>query len=73
MTVLRVENLSISYKVKKDWLRAVRDFRIQIEPGQVYGLVGESGSGKSTAASGILRYLGANGRTEPGSPRLGTR
>jgi peptide/nickel transport system ATP-binding protein len=67
MTVLRVENLSISYKVKNDWLRAVRDFRIQIEPGQIYGLVGESGSGKSTAASGIMRYLGANGRTEPGS------
>jgi peptide/nickel transport system ATP-binding protein len=67
MTVLRVENLSISYKVKRDWLRAVRDFHIQIEPGQVYGLVGESGSGKSTVASGIMRYLGANGRTEPSS------
>ncbi len=65
--VLHVENLSISYRVGKQWIQAVRDFQVEVCPGQIYGVVGESGSGKSTAATGIMRYLAANGRTEPGS------
>ncbi|NLX11060.1 MAG: ABC transporter ATP-binding protein [Chloroflexi bacterium] len=63
-TVLQVENLSISYKVNGGWIRAVRGFQVEVRAGQIYGIVGESGSGKSTAASGVLRYLAANGRTE---------
>lgn len=66
MAVLDVHNLSISYKVNNRWIAAVRDFRLTLEQGQIYGVVGESGSGKTTAASGIMRYLPPNGRTEPG-------
>ncbi|MCZ7544968.1 MAG: dipeptide ABC transporter ATP-binding protein [Anaerolineae bacterium] len=66
-TVLHVANLGISYRVGKQWIRAVREFQIEVKAGQIYGVVGESGSGKSTAATGIMRYLAANGRTEPGS------
>ncbi len=65
--VLNVENLTLSYKVDGKWMNAVRDFGIRIGPGEIYGLVGESGSGKTTVAEGILRYLDANGRTNPGS------
>ncbi len=65
--LLHVKNLSISYRVRDRWIRAVRDFEIEVQRGQVYGIVGESGSGKSTAILGIMRYLAANGRTEPGS------
>lgn len=65
--LLHVERLSISYQTRGRWLPAVRDFRIDIQPGQIYGLVGESGSGKTTAAGGILHYLPTNGRIEPGS------
>ncbi|HML24209.1 MAG TPA: ABC transporter ATP-binding protein [Aggregatilinea sp.] len=65
--VLHVDNLSISYKVGRRWIPAVRDFQLEVCPGQIYGVVGESGSGKSTAAAGIMRYLPANGRIEPGS------
>lgn len=43
------------------WLEAVRDFSLQIEPGQTYGLVGESGSGKSTLALTIMRHLAEEG------------
>ncbi len=65
--LLHVERLSISYQIAGQWIRAVHDFRIDIQPGQIDGLVGESGSGKTTAAGGILHYLPANGRIEPGS------
>ena len=66
-TVLRVENLSISYKVGRRWLRAVCEFQIEVRRGQIVGVVGESGSGKSTVATGIMQFLPANGRTEPDS------
>ena len=45
---------------------AVRDFRLQLHPGQICGLVGESGSGKSTVALALMRYLSGNGRVEAG-------
>jgi peptide/nickel transport system ATP-binding protein len=64
---LSVQNLCISYRINGQWLRAVRDFQIEVCPGQIVGLVGESGSGKSTAAAGIMGYLADNGRIEPGS------
>jgi len=41
--VLRVENLSISYRVEGRWLRAVQDVQLTVEAGQIVGLVGESG------------------------------
>jgi peptide/nickel transport system ATP-binding protein len=65
--VLCVEHLGISYKVGRKWLYAVRGFQVEVRPGQVYGIVGESGSGKSTVAAGVMRFLAANGRTDPGS------
>ena len=65
--VLSVRDLGISYRVNNRWIPAVRDFQMEVLPGEVYGIVGESGSGKSTVVQGIIRYLAANGQTEPGS------
>ncbi len=65
--VLCVDNLHISYQINHGWLRAVRDFCIEVQAGQIYGVVGESGSGKSTVATGIMQFLAANGRIEPGA------
>ncbi len=64
--VLQVEDLTVAYQQGADWLDAVRDFSMQIEPGQTYGLVGESGSGKTTIAMAIMRYLGEEGRVRKG-------
>ena len=64
--LLQVENLTISYRVNGDWIPAAREFRLRLQPGQIYGLVGESGSGKSTVALALMRYLSSNGRVEPG-------
>lgn len=44
MALLDVKNLSISF----GGLRAVDDFNIQIEQGQLYGLIGPNGAGKTT-------------------------
>ena len=45
---------------------ALRNFEIEVDPGQIVGLVGESGSGKSTVALAILRLLEYRGGTLDG-------
>ncbi len=64
--LLDVEGLTISYRVGKTWLPAVRDFRLQLGAGEIIGLVGESGCGKSTVALALMHYLAGNGRVESG-------
>ena len=64
--LLDVEDLTISYRVNNRWIAAVRDFRLQLQRGQIVGLVGESGSGKSTVALALMHYLSSNGRVEQG-------
>jgi peptide/nickel transport system ATP-binding protein len=64
---LDVRDLTVSYRQQDGRLAAVRDFAMQIAPGQTYGLVGESGSGKSTVALAIMRYLNEDGRVESGA------
>jgi len=44
MTVLDVKNLGISF----GGLRAVNDFNIEVEKGDLYGLIGPNGAGKTT-------------------------
>lgn len=44
MALLEVKNLSISF----GGLRAVDDFNLKIEKGQLYGLIGPNGAGKTT-------------------------
>ncbi len=63
---LRIKNLTVSYRQGKQWLEAVRDFSVEINSGQTYGLVGESGSGKSTVALAVMRHLSHNGRVKGG-------
>ena len=64
--LLHVDKLTISYRINRDWIPAVREFCLQLQPGQIYGLVGESGSGKSTVALALMHYLSSNGRVESG-------
>ena len=57
MSVLHVEDLSISYATREGPVPAVRGVSFDIERGQVLGLAGESGCGKSTIGLGMLRLL----------------
>jgi peptide/nickel transport system ATP-binding protein len=55
--VLRVENLSVDYRVGAGTFRAVTDVSFELEPGRVVGIVGETGCGKSTLGHAIPRLL----------------
>ena len=44
MALLEVKNLGISF----GGLRAVDNFSLKIEKGQLYGLIGPNGAGKTT-------------------------
>ena len=57
--VMKMENVTIAYpkRGRVPEFVAVRDFSLEIYPGEIVGLVGESGSGKTTvgrAAIGLL-------------------
>ncbi|MCI8608335.1 MAG: ABC transporter ATP-binding protein [Firmicutes bacterium] len=55
--LLRLNHLSIDYKVKDGYLSAVNDVNCVINKGEVFAIVGESGCGKSTVAHSIMNLL----------------
>lgn len=55
--LLRLEHLSIDYKVKGGFLSAVHDANLTISKGEIFAVVGESGCGKSTVAHSIMALL----------------
>jgi peptide/nickel transport system ATP-binding protein len=57
MSVLTVEDLSVTYRAATEPVPAVRNVSFTIERGEVLGLAGESGCGKSTIAHALLRLL----------------
>ena len=67
--VLDIENLSISFFLKKSFFRkeqgevkAVDDLSIKLMKGERLGIVGESGSGKTTLAKAVLGLLPFKGK-----------
>lgn len=65
--LLRVENLTISYRSASQSFAAVRHASFSIGAGEVLGILGESGSGKSTLALSLTRTLPVNARVESGA------
>ena len=55
MALLEVKSLGISF----GGLRAVDDFNLKIEKGQLYGLIGPNGAGKTTTLQTITGMLNA--------------
>ena len=55
--LLRLEHLSVDYKVKGGYLSAVNDVNMVIHKGEILAVVGESGCGKSTVAHSIMNLL----------------
>jgi microcin C transport system ATP-binding protein len=71
MSLLEVEDLSVSFKVEGGTLEAVRRVSFRIDKGETVALVGESGSGKSVTALSILQLLPYPKASHPsGSIRL---
>jgi len=59
--ILKVSNLSISYKTRYREVKAIRDVSFSVRSGETLALVGESGCGKSTIAFSVVNFLGPNG------------
>lgn len=55
--LLRLENLSVDYRVRDGYLSAVRNVNLTVNTGEILAIVGESGCGKSTIAHSIMRLL----------------
>ena len=62
MSMLEVTNLGISF----GGLRAVDNFNVNIEEGQLYGLIGPNGAGKTT----IFNLLTGVYKPDTGSVKL---
>ncbi len=66
--ILSVQGLNVSYPVyAAEPIRGLRDFDIEVAPGEIVGLVGESGSGKTTLARAIMGLLVRPGRVDSGA------
>ena len=67
MSFLKIQNLSVDYKFRKETVHAAKDINIEIKRGEIVGLVGESGSGKSTVANAIIDLIDEPGKVSEGS------
>lgn len=59
--ILKVEDLSMYFKMGKHVLKAVDHVNFEIKRGEVFGLVGESGCGKTTTGRTIIKLYNATG------------
>ena len=71
MTFLKINNLSVDYKMRKETVNAAKNINIDIKKGEIVGLVGESGSDKSTVANAIVNLIDEPGKVSSGSILMG--
>ena len=62
--LVEVKHLSVTYRTRAGYSKAVDDISFTINKGEALGLAGESGCGKTTAALSIIRLLSSNAHTE---------
>jgi peptide/nickel transport system ATP-binding protein len=63
-TVLRLEDLNVTFDTLDGEVAAVRDFSLTVAPAECVGIVGESGAGKSQAFLAAMGLLASNGRVQ---------
>ena len=51
MSILKIEDLTYTYKSKYQTVKALKGITYEFEPGKFYALIGRSGSGKTTLLS----------------------
>ncbi len=64
--LLRIEDLSVHYRVGDNVIRALNEVSLKIGKGEVLGVLGESGSGKTTLANAILKMVPPNAEVPSG-------
>jgi len=70
MSFLKIQNLSIDYKMRRETVYAAKNINIEVKKGEILGLVGESGSGKSTVGNSIINLIDEPGKVSGGSITL---
>ena len=70
MNFLKIQNLDISYKMRKETIIASQNVSFTLEKGEILGVVGESGSGKSTIANAIINQIDPPGEITQVSIKL---
>ncbi len=55
MSLLSVRDLSVTFRVNEQEIKAVKNVSFSIERGETFALVGESGAGKSATALSIMQ------------------
>jgi peptide/nickel transport system ATP-binding protein len=66
MSFLKIDNLSVNYKMRKETVFAVKNISFDVKKGEILGLVGESGSGKSTLGNAIINLIDEPGKISDG-------
>ena len=66
MSFLKIDNLSVNYKMRKETVYAVKNINFEVKKGEILGLVGESGSGKSTLGNAIINLIDEPGKISDG-------
>ncbi|CUJ05993.1 ABC transporter ATP-binding protein [Cognatishimia activa] len=64
MSILKVRNLRVSFRVEGRDFQAVKGVSFSVDRGETVALVGESGSGKSVTALSTVSLLGASAAVE---------
>ncbi len=67
MSILSIRDLSVTFKLPKEEVQALRSVSWDLNEGEILGIVGESGSGKTVSTLSLLRLLPANAIIESGS------
>lgn len=65
--ILKVNNLSISFRTAAGIVNAIRGVNLELREGQTVAIVGESGSGKSVTTKAIMGILAKNAVVNSGS------
>jgi len=59
-SLLRINDLCVSFSVGKERIRALENFNVVLNPGEKLAILGESGSGKTALARAIMGILDPN-------------
>jgi peptide/nickel transport system ATP-binding protein len=70
MSLLTVENLTVTFPSRHGATNAIENVSIHVEPGEILGMVGESGAGKSMTGAAIIGLLEPPGHISGGEIRL---